>query len=43
MIGRAAYHTPYFLADIEKEIFNNENIPSRQEVIENLYLILKKN
>ena len=36
MIGRAAYHTPYFLAEIEKEIFNNENIPSRQEVIENL-------
>ena len=35
MIGRAAYHTPYFLAEIEKEIFNNENIPSRQEVIEN--------
>ena len=21
MIGRAAYHTPYLLADIEKEIF----------------------
>jgi tRNA-dihydrouridine synthase A len=36
MIGRAAYHTPYFLAEIEKEIFNNEDIPSRQEVIENL-------
>ena len=36
MIGRAAYHTPYLLADIEKEIFNNENIPSRQDVIEQL-------
>ena len=24
MIGRAAYHTPYLLADIEKEIFKNE-------------------
>ncbi len=36
MIGRAAYHTPYLLAEIEKEIFNNNNIPSRQEVIENL-------
>jgi tRNA-dihydrouridine synthase A len=36
MIGRAAYHTPYLLADIEKEIFNNENIPSRQDVIEKL-------
>ena len=36
MIGRAAYHTPYFLAEIEKEIFNNENVPSRQEIIERL-------
>ena len=36
MIGRAAYHTPYLLADIEKEIFNNENVLSRQEVIEQL-------
>ena len=24
MIGRAIYHSPYFLADIEKEIFNNK-------------------
>ena len=36
MIGRSAYHTPYILADIEKEIFNNKNVPSRQEVIEQL-------
>ena len=36
MIGRAAYHTPYFLADIEKEIFKNDNVPSRQEIIEKL-------
>ncbi len=36
MIGRAAYHTPYLLAEIEKEIFNNENVPSRQDVIEQL-------
>ena len=36
MIGRSAYHTPYMLADIEKEIFNNSNVPSRQDVIEKL-------
>lgn len=42
MIGRAAYHTPYLLADIEKEIFKNENIPSRQEVIENLIPYVKE-
>ena len=36
MIGRAAYHTPYLLADIEKEIYKNEEVPSRQDVIEKL-------
>ena len=41
MIGRAAYHTPYILADIEKEIFNNCNVPSRQDVIEQLIPYIK--
>ena len=41
MIGRSAYHTPYILADIEREIFNNENILSRQEVIEQLIPYVK--
>ena len=36
MIGRAAYHSPYFLTEIEKEIFNNDNIPTRAEVMEKL-------
>ena len=36
MIGRSAYHTPYILADIERKIFNNKDVPSRQEVIEQL-------
>ena len=36
MIGRAVYHSPYFLANIEKEIFNNKNIPSRSDVMEKL-------
>ena len=26
MIGRSIYHSPYFLADIENEIFNNQNM-----------------
>ena len=42
MIGRAAYHTPYFLADIENHIFNNENVPSRQDVIEKLIPYIKE-
>ena len=41
MIGRAAYHTPYMLADIEKEIFGNNNVPSRQNVIEQLIPYVK--
>ncbi len=42
MIGRSVYHSPYFLAEIEKEIFNNNNTPSRQEVIENLIPYVKE-
>tara|TARA_B100002003_G_scaffold207284_1_gene201454 strand:- start:243 stop:1229 length:987 start_codon:yes stop_codon:yes gene_type:complete len=36
MIGRAAYHSPYFLAEIEKEIFNSRNILTRPEVMEQM-------
>ena len=42
MIGRAVYHTPYFLAEIENEIFKNNQTPSRQEVIENLIPYIKE-
>ena len=41
MMGRSIYHSPYLLADIEKEIFNNEDVPSRQEVVEKLVEYLK--
>jgi len=41
MIGRSVYHSPYILADIEKEIFNNNNILSREEIIENLVPYVK--
>ena len=36
MIGRAIYQNPYFLAEIESEIFNNKNVPSRSEITEKL-------
>jgi len=42
MIGRSVYHSPYILAEIEKEIFKNNNTPSRQEVIENLIPYVKE-
>ncbi len=41
MMGRSIYHSPYLLADIEKEIFDNTNVPSRQEVVESLVVYLK--
>ena len=30
------YQSPYFLADIEKEIFDNKNILTREEIVEKL-------
>ena len=42
MIGRSIYHSPYLLADIEKEIFNNEQIKSREEVLKELISYVKK-
>ena len=41
MIGRSIYHSPYMLADIEKEIFSNNNVISREDVIKQLILYLK--
>ena len=42
MIGRAAYHSPYFLAEIEKEIFKNDNILTRAEVLEQMIPYIKR-
>ncbi len=42
MIGRAAYHSPYLLAEIEEKIFNTKKVPSRQEIVENLIPYVKK-
>ena len=42
MIGRAIYQNPYFLVDIEREIFNVKNHPTREEVTEKLLKYLEK-
>jgi len=42
MIGRAIYQNPYFLVDIEKEIFNVKNNPTREEVAKELLKYLEK-
>ena len=42
MIGRAIYQNPFFLVDIEKEIFNVKNNLTREEVAEKLLIYLEK-
>ena len=42
MIGRAAYHSPYFLAEIEKEIFSNNYVPTRSEVMKQMIPYIEK-
>jgi len=42
MIGRAIYQNPYFLADIEKEIFKVEKKPTREDIAEQLIKYLEK-
>ena len=42
MIGRAIYHSPYFLADIEREIYQNKNVLTRAVVMEKLIPYIQK-
>tara|TARA_B110001454_G_scaffold182972_1_gene177784 strand:- start:695 stop:1579 length:885 start_codon:yes stop_codon:yes gene_type:complete len=42
MIGRAIYQNPFFLVDIEKEIFNTKIYPTREEVAKKLLMYLEK-
>ena len=42
MIGRSIYQNPYSLIGIEKEIFDNENNPSREDVVKKILEYLDK-
>jgi len=42
MIGRAIYQNPYFLVDIEREIFNVKNNPTREDIAKELLKYLEK-
>ena len=42
MIGRAIYQNPYFLRDIENEIFNNQDVLSREEIVKKLLVYLEE-
>ena len=41
MIGRAIYQNPYFLTDIEKEIFNTNEVPSREQIAKKIISYLE--
>jgi len=41
MIGREIYKNPFFLKQIEEEIFNNKNITTRKQVLEKLIPYIK--
>ena len=42
MIGRAIYQNPYFLKDIENDIFKNSNISSREEIVKQILKYLEE-
>jgi len=42
MIGRSIYQNPYSLIEIEKEIFNTEEAPTREQVAEKLLEYLER-
>ncbi len=42
MIGRAIYQNPYFLSEIEKEIFSNNTIPTREDIAKDILKYLEE-
>ena len=42
MIGRAIYQNPYFLSEIEKEIFSNNTVPSREHIAREILKYLEE-
>jgi tRNA-dihydrouridine synthase A len=42
MIGRAIYQNPYFLTEIENDIFNSKQIITREEIVEKILQYLEK-
>ena len=42
MIGRAIYQNPYFLTDIEKEILNTNEVPSREQIAKQIITYLEE-
>jgi tRNA-dihydrouridine synthase A len=41
MIGRAIYQNPYFLKEIENDIFENANVLSREDIVKKILQYLE--
>ena len=42
MIGRSIYQNPYSLIEIEKEIFNTQEVPTREQVARKTFRVFRK-
>lgn len=42
MIGREAYQNPWFLRQVEEEIFGTQNLPSEEEIIQQMISYIEK-
>lgn len=42
MIGREAYTNPYFMAELERAVFNNPQVRSRNEIVEALFPYIER-
>ena len=42
MLGRAAYHTPWALAECQQQLFDQQNIKTREDIIESMNLYIER-
>ncbi len=42
MLGRAAYHTPWLLAECQQQLFDQQNIKTREDIIESMNLYIER-
>ena len=42
MLGRAAYHTPWLLAECQKQLFDNKTKKTREDIIESMSLYVER-
>ena len=42
MLGRAAYHTPWLLAECQQQLFDKQTIKTREDIIESMNLYIER-